>query len=139
MNGIAVGVALLVSSAGVSPAPVPEPFHAIAAPSAYTFDLSDAAATSRSLSHHLPGDRLRVRSRRGSPQAVPAAPAKRCSRVARILAVAASGFGGWVAGGAIGYVATARPDDDVSGLRGVVIGAPIGAAVGAIIGYRLTK
>jgi hypothetical protein len=42
-------------------------------------------------------------------------------------------------GGAIGYVATAKPDDDVSGFRGVVIGAPIGAAVGAVIGYRLTK
>ena len=139
MNGIVVGVALLVSSAGASPAPTPGRLRASVVSAGFTFALPDGAAASRLLSHHLPGDRLRPRSWRGSPQAAPAAPARRCSRVARILAVAASGFGGWVAGGAIGYVATAKPDDDVSGLRGVVIGAPIGAAVGAVLGYRLTK
>jgi hypothetical protein len=46
-----------------------------------------------------------------------------------------------MAGGIIGYAITqeSRDDDGVSGLRGVVIGAPIGAAAGAFIGYRLTK
>ena len=39
------------------------------------------------------------------------------------------------------YVAQDRnaDDDGVSGLKGVVIGAPLGAAVGALIGYQLTK
>jgi hypothetical protein len=33
-----------------------------------------------------------------------------------------------------------NPDDDgVSGLKGIVIGAPIGAAIGAIIGYRIAR
>jgi hypothetical protein len=32
-----------------------------------------------------------------------------------------------------------NPDDDISALRGVMIGAPIGAVVGALLGYRLTK
>jgi len=47
----------------------------------------------------------------------------------------------WVVGGAIGYklTQTSNPDDDTSGLKGVIIGAPIGAAVGACFGYRLTK
>ena len=31
------------------------------------------------------------------------------------------------------------PDDDTSGLRGMMIGAPIGAVIGAVVGYRLTK
>ena len=48
---------------------------------------------------------------------------------------------GWVVGGGIGYAVTSKSNsaDDVSGLQGVIIGAPIGAAVGAFIGYRLTK
>jgi hypothetical protein len=139
MNGIVFGVALLVSSAGVSPAPAPEPFRAGVAPAAIPFGVAVRAAASRTLPDRVLNERSGPRWRRGSLQAAQAPPAKRCSTVARILAVAASGFGGWVTGGVIGYVATARPDDDVSGLRGVVIGAPIGAAVGAIIGYRLTK
>lgn len=137
MDGILLGVAMLVSSTAMSA--VPEPPRAVVVPAAFTFDLAVRAAASRTLPGHPLDERSGPRWRRGSLQAAQAAPAKRCSTVARILAVAASGFGGWVAGGAIGYVATAKPDDDVSGLRGVVIGAPIGAAVGAIIGYRLTK
>jgi hypothetical protein len=36
-------------------------------------------------------------------------------------------------------VSRTRSRFNVSGLRGVVIGALIGAAVGAVIGYRLMK
>ena len=42
----------------------------------------------------------------------------------------------------IGYYTAMDPnadDDGVSGLRGVVIGAPIGAVVGAVIGFQLVK
>jgi hypothetical protein len=47
-----------------------------------------------------------------------------------------------MAGGQIGYAVAQKrdvDDDGVSGLRGVVIGAPIGAVVGAVPGYQLTK
>jgi hypothetical protein len=77
----------------------------------------------------------------GTLEPTRATPVKRFSKVDRIIAVVAGTCIGWVAGGAIGWAATASsdPDDDVSGLRGVIIGAPIGAAAGAIIGFRLTK
>lgn len=65
--------------------------------------------------------------------------AKRSTRTGKVIAVVAGAFGGWMAGGAVGYMAASKPHDDVSGLRGVVISAPIGAAVGAVIGYRLMK
>lgn len=68
-------------------------------------------------------------------------PAKRFTKTQRIVIIAAGAAGGFYAGAAIGYAATSKSNDadDVSGLRGVVIGAPIGAAVGALIGWQLTK
>ena len=53
----------------------------------------------------------------------------------KIIGTAVGAFGGFYAGGMIGfYTAMDRnvDDDGVSGLRGVVIGAPIGAVVGAL-------
>ncbi len=42
----------------------------------------------------------------------------------------------------VGWKATDNPfnpNDDTSGRRGVIIGAPIGAAVGAALGFVLTR
>jgi hypothetical protein len=118
MNGIVVAVAIMVSSTTAPPV---------------TFDFD------------LPPDALRPRYELLRPAATPKrAPviAKRHSTADRIIAVVAGGTLGFVAGGTIGaYIAGNRdnPDDDISALRGVVVGAPIGAAVGAFLGYRLTK
>jgi hypothetical protein len=77
-----------------------------------------------------------------SPRVTQATAAKRPSTAAKIIGTALGGLGGFYAGGAIGfYVAQDRDvyDDGVSGLRGVVIGAPIGAALGALLGYKLVR
>lgn len=126
--GIVLGVAILASSSGAGP--TPETKRASIAPSLFTFDLPALAAPSRNAF---------------SPPLVSTAKqttAKRHSKIDRIIAVVAGGSLGFVAGGAIGaYAAGNRdnPDDDVSALRGVVIGAPIGAVLGALSGYWLTK
>ena len=68
--------------------------------------------------------------------------ANRPSTTARVIGAALGGLGGFYAGGMIGfYVAQDRDvyGDGVSGLRGVVIGAPVGAALGALIGYKLVR
>lgn len=137
MNGIVLGVAMLVFSAGVSPAP--ETSRATVVHAAFTFDLPDGPAPSRNLPHRLLNEASRQVWRGASLAPAQTATAKRFTRTHRIIAVVAGACGGWMAGAAIGWVATSKPRDDVSGLRGVMIGAPIGAAVGAAIGYRLTK
>jgi hypothetical protein len=123
MNGILVGLAMLVSSTAGSP-PIETP-RAVVAPAVFTFDLPASAVTR---------DAQRVRPAQPSK-------AKRFSTTDKIIAVAAGVSVGWVVGGGIGFklTSTSNPDDDISGLRGVIIGAPIGAAVGAILGYRLTR
>ena len=67
--------------------------------------------------------------------------ARRGSTLEKIFATAGGAAVGWLAGSAIGFVATKKSDhaDDVSGLRGVVIGAPIGAIIGGFVGYQLAK
>jgi hypothetical protein len=139
MNGIVLGVAMLVHSTGVSPAP--EMSRATVARAAVTFDLPDGAATLRSLSHRHLNAQPRAAWRVGSLLPAPATTAKRHTKTDRIIALAAGAFGGFMAGGMIGYAVTQKSSDDdgVSGLRGVVIGAPIGAVVGAVIGYRLMR
>jgi hypothetical protein len=137
MSGIVLGVTMLVFSTGVSPAV--ETSRATVVPAAFTFHVPDDAATSRNLLHRLLNEPSRPVWRRGSLQPAQATTAKRFTKADRIIAVVAGTCVGWMAGGAIGYAATSKPDDDVSGLRGVVIGAPIGAVVGAVVGYRLTK
>ena len=89
----------------------------------------------------LADEQLRPVWRRGTLPPVQSKPGKRFSPTDRVIAVAAGVAVGWVAGGAIGYKLTDNPDnpdDDTSGLRGVIVGAPLGAAVGAILGWRLT-
>jgi hypothetical protein len=76
------------------------------------------------------------------PSAQAPAGAAGSSTAVKIIGTALGALGGFYAGGAIGFY-TAQDhdvnDDGVSGLRGVVIGAPIGAVVGAIIGYHVAK
>jgi hypothetical protein len=137
MNGILLGVAMLVSTTGA--APTLEPPGPAAAPVNFTFELPERASRdllSRRFLKELSGPRRE----RGLVPSAQATSAKR-SKVDRIIAVAAGLSIGWVVGGGIGYAVTPKqgPDDDTSGLKGVLIGAPIGGVVGALIGYRLTK
>ena len=138
MTGLVLGVAMLVSSTGVSPALETAP--RTLTPSAFNFELP-RVAVSRDAAHPLANEQLRPVWRRGTLPPLPSKPAKRFSPTDRVIAVAAGLAVGWVMGGAIGYMLTDNPDnpdDDTSGLRGVIIGAPIGAATGAILGWRLT-
>jgi hypothetical protein len=64
------------------------------------------------------------------------------STAAEVLGAALGAVGGFWAGGRVGfYVAQDHDvnDDGVSGLRGVVIGAPVGAVIGAVLGYQVPK
>lgn len=128
MHGIVIGVALMISTTGVSP--VPETSRPTLAPAAFNFDLP---APDRFLE--------KPSWRRGSPAPPQVKTTKRVSTTDRIIAVAAGVAVGWVVGGAIGYKLTQSStwDDGTSGLKGVIIGAPIGAATGAILGWRLTQ
>jgi hypothetical protein len=136
MNGILIGVAMLLSTTGASPAQ--ELPRAAGVPAIFSYELPESA------SRDLPGGLLResfgARSERRLLRSAQATSPKR-SRVDRIIAIAAGASIGWVVGGGIGYYVTPKrgPDDDTSGLKGVIIGAPIGGVVGALIGYRLTK
>jgi len=68
--------------------------------------------------------------------------ARQSSTAAKVIGLAIGGLGGFYAGGMIGFHLAQdknADDDGVSGLRGVVIGAPVGAAVGALIGYQIAK
>lgn len=137
MNGFVLGMAMLLSSTA-APLPLETP-HERVLPSAFTFDLPDDAAP-RGAQRLLSAPSRPVWNRASYQAAQPAT--RRFNRTDRIIAVAAGVCVGWIAGGVIGYKLTDNPDnpdDDTSGLRGVIIGAPIGAAIGAILGYRLTK
>ena len=138
MNEVMVGIAMLVSSTGVSPAF--ETSRAAISPSAFTITLpvrlpAEPAPTRRLFDPQPTGSRTS-----SSPMAQQSR-RERVSVTDRAIALAAGVVVGWVAGGAVGYKLTdnpSNPDDDTSGLRGVIIGAPIGATVGAILGWKLT-
>ena len=136
MNGMLLGVAMLVSATGAAPAL--EPGCAAVVPAIFSFELPESA--SRDLPAGLLRESSRPRRERGLVRLAQATSAKR-SRVDRIIAVSAGVSIGWVVGGGIGAAVTPKqgPHDDTSALKGIMIGAPIGAAVGALIGYRLTK
>ncbi len=139
MNGIVLGIAMLVSSTGVSPAL--ETTRATVAPSVFTFTLPDHLAAESEAPRRFLDEQQRTMWHTGAKSATQPARTRRFSPTDRIIALAAGVAVGWVAGGAIGYKLTdnpSNPDDDTSGLRGVIIGAPIGAATGAILGWRLT-
>lgn len=137
MHGIVLGVAMMISTTGVSPAP--ETSRATVTPAAFTFDLpADATATSRTPPKRFLNEPSWQRESLARAQAKTT---KRFSTTDRIIAVAAGVAVGWVVGGAIGYKLTQSStwDDGTSGLKGMIIGAPIGAATGAILGWRLTQ
>ena len=139
MNGIILGIAMLVSSTGVSPATETSP--PVAMPSAINFELPVETTTPRRASSGMADERSRPVWQRGVLPRTQASRPKKFSTTDRVIAVAAGVAVGWVVGGVVGYAATANhdnPDDDTSGLRGVIIGAPIGATAGAILGWRLT-
>jgi|RhiMetdeSRZDD1v2_1073273.scaffolds.fasta_scaffold3832151_1 hypothetical protein len=129
MNALVLAIGVLVSSTAAAPAVGSS--RAAVAPSVFAFDLPDITAPSR--------DAFR---RPLAPASRQSSAANRHSRTDRIIAVVAGVCVGFVVGGTIGaYAAENRdnPDDDVSLLRGVMIGAPIGAALGGVGGYWLTK
>ena len=104
------------------------------APSAFTFNLPDAPATS-----------LREQSRPvwqpTSFARVQGPTEKRLNPALRALVVGAGAGLGFMAGARVGWEVTPKrgPYDDTSGLKGVMIGAPIGAVLGAVLGWHLTK
>lgn len=136
MNGILLGVAMLVSSTGASA--TLDPPRAAVAPAIFSFALPESA--SRDLPSGLLKESFGPRRERGLVRPAQATSGTH-SNVDRIIAVAAGASIGWVVGGGIGYAVTPKrgPYDDTSGLKGLLIGAPIGGVVGALIGYRLTK
>jgi hypothetical protein len=124
MNGIILGVAILVSSSGLS-RPTDAPRQTVA-PASFTFHLPDDALTSRKLPVRFQAAQSR----------------KRYTKTDKVIAIAAGAVGGFLTGGYIGGAMTANwdnPDDDTSMLKGIMIGAPIGAVIGAFIGHKLTK
>lgn len=128
MHAVLVGLALAVCSGSLCPAPTPP---STIVPSASAVTLREAVARAS-----VPHDLARVERQQQ------AARVSRHSKVDRAIATVAGVALGWVVGGAIGYYATANrdnPDDDTSGLRGVIIGAPLGAIAGGVIGWRLTR
>ena len=138
IDGLALSIALLTVSGGGATSAVPQ--RAAAAPFAVTFERLPSAGASW---QPVEAEQARPvwRAPRFSSSQPPAAP-KRFTKTDRIIAVAAGVAAGWFGGGAIGYYSTANydnPDDDTSGLKGLMIGAPIGAAVGGIVGYWLTN
>ena len=128
METVILGITIWASAAGIAPPPE------IAAPSL-------RAATTLSLREEA----ARVIVRQSGSPAVPQPLAKRVSRhskMDRVIAVAAGVSLGWIGGASLGYMSTDNPDnpdDDTSGLKGMIIGAPIGAVAGAIAGFWLTK
>lgn len=66
----------------------------------------------------------------------------RFSKVDRAIAIGAGTVIGFYSGALVGWKVTdnpSNPNDDTSGLRGVVVGAPLGAVVGAVLGAVLTR
>ena len=139
MNGMVVGVMMLVSSMGGTSLETSRPNLVLPA---LTSELLVDTTMSRSARHDVLNDRSGQQWQRGPVSPSQARSSKRFSKTERIIGVAVGAFGGFYLGGAIGYYATQCKncdDDGTSGLKGVVIGAPIGAVVGAILGYRWTN
>ena len=140
IDGMVLGLAVLVTSAGTSPV---EPSRHRAAPAAFTFELpQERGSTSRSSGRFRVDEQSRPVWRAAAFGPAQATSTKRFTKTDRVIAVAAGVAAGWFGGAAIGYYSTANydnPNDDTSGLKGMIIGAPIGAAVGGILGYWLTN
>ena len=121
---------LLLMTSTLAGSPVLQPVEARIAP-ATTLTLREAAARATIID---------------APQVATRQPAKvrtpRFSKIERAIAIGAGAVIGFYGGAAIGWKATdnpSNPNDDTSGLRGVVVGAPVGALVGAVLGTVLTR
>ena len=130
MTGLMLGLAMLATSAGAAPAPKASSATVLRAD--FALDLSSSL--------------FREQSRRAwqppASQSAPSTPPKPFTKTDKVIAIAAGAAGGFLVGGYIGGAITENrdnPDDDVSVLKGIAIGAPIGAVIGAIIGHKLTK
>ncbi len=121
---------LLLVTATLAGSPVMQPVDSHVGP-ATTFTLREGAARAT-----IPAAAPRVAIRQ------PTKRAPRFSRLERAIAIGAGTTIGFYGGAMVGWKATdnpSKPNDDTSGLRGVIIGAPIGAAVGAVLGFVLTR
>ncbi len=139
IDGLVLGVAMLASTGVVSPTVPAAP--GTLARAAYTFELPESASLVRVSTQRRRNDQTRPMWEAATDASQAQAP-KRFGKTDRVIAVALGVAGGWMAGAAVGYYSTAdwdNPNDDTSGLKGVIIGAPIGAAVGGILGYWLTN
>ena len=139
IDGILLSVALLSSSSGASTPALPRP---VTPPTTFSFELPSSAAASVEPARFARYEDARPIWRASTFSSSQASAPKRFTKTDRVIAVVAGVAGGWLAGGAIGYYSTANwdnPDDDTSGLKGMIIGAPIGGAVGGILGYWLTN
>ena len=124
-------IAALLVTATLAGSPVSQPVADPIAP-ATTITLREAAVRARIAD----APQLEVR------KAAKARTTPRFSKIERAIAIGAGTVIGFYGGAAIGWKATdnpSNPDDDTSGLRGVVIGAPVGALVGAVLGAVLTR
>jgi hypothetical protein len=137
MTASVLGVAMLVLSGGGPPAP--DGSRLPLTPAAIAFELPDDRGASSPLARPRFDASSRPAWQRRQAWLAQSRMAGRFSKTERVIAVVAGAAGGFMLGGVVGWAATSKPDDDVSGLKGVVIGAPIGAAVGAFIGYAVTK
>jgi hypothetical protein len=140
MTGIVIGLLMLGNTVGSTPAgPPAAELRAATVAAAGAPTGTDTRPRLR-----LPADLL-IEEANGTTHAwaqAPQTPNSGSSRTARIIGVALGAVGGFYAGGMLGYAIAQdrdRDDDGVSGLPGVMIGAPIGALLGAWAGYQLTK
>jgi hypothetical protein len=138
MTGLVIGLAMLVSVAG--PPPDSETGATTIVRGASVEQMAETPVRLK-----LPADLTAEEpqpSWRAESTRIQTTSARQSSTLAKVIGLAVGGLGGFYAGGMIGYhLAQDRnaDDDGVSGLRGVVIGAPVGAAVGALIGYQIAK
>jgi hypothetical protein len=139
MTGLVIGMAVLMSVGGA-------PQHSGGVTASTVSGSSVERLAEPSVGLRLPSDLMdeqpQLLWRAERPRKAQTTSARQSSTVAKVIGLAVGGLGGFYAGGMIGfYVAQDRNanDDGVSGLRGVVIGAPVGAAVGALLGYQIAK
>lgn len=129
MTEIVLGMVMLASTAGTLPVPDTTPPVAPTPRLVLPSDLLDQQP--RPLWRAEETRKTQTTTRKGS------------STAAKVLGVALGGVGGFFGGAWAGYYLTQdrdNPNDDgVSGLRGLVIGAPVGAALGALLGYQIAK
>jgi predicted lipid-binding transport protein (Tim44 family) len=139
MTGLVIGMAILLSAAGTPPDSESAGTTVDTRPSVERQCEPRARLT---LSGDLPDDRSQPLWRAEKAPTARTTSARQSSTAAKVIGIALGGLAGFYAGGMIGFYLAQHKhvdDDGVSGLRGVVIGAPVGAAAGALIGYQIAK